>query len=454
MAEPIASVGHPRLAVASALMPPIALMGGWTIAAALQPAGYSAVHESISALAASATSHRWVMTTGLVLTGVGHLVTAYAVPRVGRRGRLLLALGGLFTLLVAVLPLPSRTDSSAAHVAVATVSFIALAVWPLGAEDHSTPVVHLPWPLRRGIRWAAAVVLGALTALVGVATVADWGRFGLVERLAAGAQALWPLVVALGMWWAAGHPVASARWHRVLLVMPLVVAAVLGGAAMTTVWPTTAETRHYSAQISFSLDPRDNGVIRARTVFGDVRVGFDGLAPGIEVRPEVKANITDVLATGSPDLRSLQPSAAEIDAAVGSAVKALGLRFLLGGLLGALLVAAFEAAFRPLWRRRAAPSIRLWRLLVPSVAASLDRCRARRGRSTADVLAGSPGQLCDDRADRRRGAEQGPPLRGRGAGPGGDALPAQPARPLRRPPGEVRPHGGGRRARAPTAPRV
>ncbi len=384
MAKPIVSAGHPRLAVASALVPPIALIGGWSVAAALQPAGYSAVHESISALAASTTPHRWVMTTGLILTGAGHLVTAYAVPRVGRLGRLLLGLGGLFTLLVAALPLPSRTDSSALHVAVATVSFVALAVWPLGAGPASATsadvgaqalidadAAAVGWPLRRYTRWAATAVLVVLTVLVGAATLAGWTRFGLVERLAAGAQAVWPLGVALGMWWAAGHPMGSARWRRVWLIVPLVGAALFGGTAMTTVWPTTAETQHYSAQISFSLDPRDNGVIRARTVFGDVRVGFDGLAPGIEARPEVKANITDVLATGSADLRSLQPSRTELDAAIGSAARTLVLRFLLGGLLVALLVAALEATFVPLWRRRMPPALRLGRLLGPAVVATL-----------------------------------------------------------------------------------
>ncbi len=391
MAEPTTSAGHPRLAVVSAVLPPLALIGGWTLAAALQPTGYSATRDSISALAASATPYRWVMTTGLVLVGLGHLVTAYAVPRVRSAGRLVLGLGGLSALLVAALPLPSASDSSTAHVVVATLSFVALAVWPLAAGAHPagqnpTPpdpaaadpagqdlagAARLPWPLRRGVRRAATLVLVALTALLGAAAVGGWSRFGLVERLAAAGQALWPLAVALGMWWAAGRPFPSARWRRVFLVVPLVAAALLGGTTLTTVWPATAQTKHYSAQVSFSLDPRDNGVIRARTVFGDVRVGFEGLAPGIEVSPKVKANITDVIASGSPDLRSLQPSQPELDAAIASAARSLVWRFLLGGLLGALLVAAFEATFVPLWRRREPPAIRLGHLVVPAAVGSV-----------------------------------------------------------------------------------
>ena len=61
-------VGHPRSAVLSALTAAIALVGGWTWAAATQPGGFDQARESISALAASATPHRWIMTSALVVT--------------------------------------------------------------------------------------------------------------------------------------------------------------------------------------------------------------------------------------------------------------------------------------------------------------------------------------------------------------------------------------------------
>jgi len=37
----------------------------------VQPGGFDQVAESVSALAAAATPHRWVMTTALVVTGRG-----------------------------------------------------------------------------------------------------------------------------------------------------------------------------------------------------------------------------------------------------------------------------------------------------------------------------------------------------------------------------------------------
>ena len=68
--------------------------------------------------------------TGLVLTGLAHLVTAWALVPARSPGRALLAAGGVATLAVAALPLPSRTESSAAHTVVATLSFALLAAWP------------------------------------------------------------------------------------------------------------------------------------------------------------------------------------------------------------------------------------------------------------------------------------------------------------------------------------
>ena len=78
--------GRPRTAVLSATLALVALVGGWTWAAAAQPGGFDSGAESISALAASGTPHRWIMTTALVLTGLAHLVTAWAlVPaQIGR----------------------------------------------------------------------------------------------------------------------------------------------------------------------------------------------------------------------------------------------------------------------------------------------------------------------------------------------------------------------------------
>ena len=83
---------------------------------------------------------------------------------------------------------PRRRTPSAAGTA-----FVALAAWPLLAgRTGSDPVLSPP------VSVAAGVVLMALVAWFFAELVADSGRVGLSERVAAGAQALWPAAVAWG----------------------------------------------------------------------------------------------------------------------------------------------------------------------------------------------------------------------------------------------------------------
>lgn len=164
-----------KIAWFSASAAPVALIGGWTWAATRQPAAYDAGRDTISALAAHGADDRWLMTTALAVVGGCHLVTAYGLDDAAPLGRVLLGLGGVFTGLVAVFAEPSD-----AHVPVATTSFVLLAVWPA--------VSSLP---TRRAGWVAAGGLSALLAWFGTELGGD--RVGLVERVAAGAEALWPL---------------------------------------------------------------------------------------------------------------------------------------------------------------------------------------------------------------------------------------------------------------------
>jgi len=168
------------------------LIGGWTLGAARQPVGFDSVRDTISALAASGASDRWIMTTGLAGLGVCHVVTALGLRPAALSGRLLLATGGVATFLVAVFPQPAG-GSSPVHVLAAAAAFGALSVWPA-----------LAW--RRGWRGLLrpAVSIGAAVALLGLlgwftAEVYGGGGdlVGLTERLLAGSQALWPLAVVL-----------------------------------------------------------------------------------------------------------------------------------------------------------------------------------------------------------------------------------------------------------------
>lgn len=182
----------PWWAMLSSATAPVALIGGWTLAARRQPAGFDSTVETISALAARDATDRWLMTAALVCVGVCHVVTALGLSRAAATGRVLLGVGGVATMLVAVFPLPAAGPAPE-HAVSALVAFGALAVWPAFAwrrhGDH-------PAVLRPGVSITAALVLIGLVAWF-AATLAAGGPVGLAERFAAGAQACWPLAVTL-----------------------------------------------------------------------------------------------------------------------------------------------------------------------------------------------------------------------------------------------------------------
>ena len=178
---------------------PVFLIGGWSIGAARQQGGFDPVVETISALAAYGADDRWVMSGALVGLGLCHLTTALALRDAAPVGRAILAGGGVATVLVAVFPLPADESGSAAHTVVAGSAFLALAVWPALAWRRGAPV-----PLRPAASVAAAAALLGLVGWFGAELTSDSDRVGLAERVAAGAQALWPLAVGWG----------SRRWRR------------------------------------------------------------------------------------------------------------------------------------------------------------------------------------------------------------------------------------------------
>jgi hypothetical membrane protein len=183
----------------SSVLAPVLLIGGWTIAASLQAGGFDSRSGTISALAALDATDRWVMTVAIAGTGVCHLVTALGLRPAARAGRILLAVGGAATVLVALFPLPSMAGQSVAHGISAFVAFLLLAVWPFAgwrraAAATGAALGGIPWGLRRTVSLLAGTVLVALLVAFGVAQSRS-SDVGLTERLAAGAQALWPAVV-------------------------------------------------------------------------------------------------------------------------------------------------------------------------------------------------------------------------------------------------------------------
>ncbi|RMI08875.1 DUF998 domain-containing protein [Cellulomonas triticagri] len=181
-----------RRAVVGAVVAPVAMIGGWTLAAAVQPGGFDAVRGTISELATGAVAHPGVMTAGLLVTGAAHLLTAAGLRGVRPAGRALLALGGAATAAVGLLPVDTLPGP---HAVAAGTAFVALAVWPAATA-------------RRG---RAAVVVGTSAVLLGllgwfvVELTGDGDLVGLSERVVAGAQSLTPLtLLTLARWQGVG----------------------------------------------------------------------------------------------------------------------------------------------------------------------------------------------------------------------------------------------------------
>lgn len=174
-------------ALVSAGIAPVALIGGWTLAAARQPTGYSSVRDTISALAAGDATDRWIMTAALAIVGICYLVTAIGLTEATLLGRSLFALGGVATIVVAALPQPA-----VGHVPAATVAFVALAGWPAVSGVPS-----------RGLSVGATAILVVLLGWFGLQLSGGW--LGLTERFLAGAESLWPLIVVLMMVYRNGH---------------------------------------------------------------------------------------------------------------------------------------------------------------------------------------------------------------------------------------------------------
>jgi hypothetical protein len=128
------------------------------------------------------------MTSALAGLGACHLVTASGLSSASTAGRIVLATGGIATLFVAGIPLPAE-GSSPAHATAAAASFLALGAWPVFAARRPPSNLTLRVDVSAG---ATVVLLGLVAWFV---TELRGTRSGLAERVAAGAQALWPLLV-------------------------------------------------------------------------------------------------------------------------------------------------------------------------------------------------------------------------------------------------------------------
>ncbi|MGH3123894.1 MAG: DUF998 domain-containing protein [Streptosporangiaceae bacterium] len=179
--------------VISSAAAPVLLIGGWTVAAGLQPRSFNPVADTISALAAEDATDRWVMTFALLGLGACYITTALALRPAAAPGRLILTIGGAATILVAANPEPAGSGSLP-HTAWAATAFIAMAAWPAASLGRGPSV---PYGLRSAVCVSAtAMMLGLLVWFY--AELRTGGRhLGLAERVLAGVEAAWPLAVIL-----------------------------------------------------------------------------------------------------------------------------------------------------------------------------------------------------------------------------------------------------------------
>jgi hypothetical membrane protein len=185
--------GVPWWGLISSAGAPALLIGGWTVAAALQPSSFNPVADTISALAAQNATDRWVMTFALLAAGACYIATALALKMVASPGRFILMAGGVATILVAANPEPAGSGSLP-HTIWAATAFIALAVWPAAGRGGGTAV---PWGLQAAVRLGATVIMLGLLVWFYLELSTGTRQLGLAERILAGAEAVWPLAVAL-----------------------------------------------------------------------------------------------------------------------------------------------------------------------------------------------------------------------------------------------------------------
>jgi hypothetical protein len=185
--------GVPWWGVASSAAAPVLLVGGWTLAAGLQPPSFDPVTDTVSGLMAAGATDRWVMTTAFLAVGACYIVTGVALRPARLAGRLILVTGAAAGMLVAANPEPAG-GGSVSHAVWAALGFAGLAAWPAVAWRRGTLV---PWGLRPGFCFGA--VAGQLILLAWfVAEILIGARqIGLAERIVGVSQALCPLAAAL-----------------------------------------------------------------------------------------------------------------------------------------------------------------------------------------------------------------------------------------------------------------
>ncbi len=187
----VTSLVH-RPALFSATLAPIFFIGGTLVAEAMSP-GFDPVVHTISELAALDAPTRVFMTPVFVLTSLSHAVTAVFAIGIGILGRITIGIAAVASLAVAFFPLPTMAGTSPEHRTAAIIGFVALAAWPVLGMRLGR---QFPWIVRPlGASFGTAVMAVFCFWFLAVWANPEVGYLGLVERVAANIESLWPALV-------------------------------------------------------------------------------------------------------------------------------------------------------------------------------------------------------------------------------------------------------------------
>ena len=135
---------------------------------------------------------------------------------------------------------------------------------------------------------------------------------------------------------------------RLALAALVVLLATAGGIVATIVAPMTVSTDYYTAKVTLSPSWQQRSSIGVETIVGGASARFSGLAPGVEVSPQVRPEISDVVSGGDVSTTKLVVSQAERERVISEAAKGVSLRFVVGSALAALVPLVGYG----LWRHR------------------------------------------------------------------------------------------------------
>ena len=172
-----------RRAALGGVVGPVAFILTWTLASVIQP-GYSARDDAISELAAVGADTRVFMTVGFVVFALCLFPCAMALrSTLGGGAWICAAAMGVFTLVVAAIPLGQSTRTDHWHGIVAVLGYTSLAI---------TPLLAIRPLLERGRRGAATLSV-AMAAVSGIALLLSdtTPLTGLFQRIGLTAGQVW-----------------------------------------------------------------------------------------------------------------------------------------------------------------------------------------------------------------------------------------------------------------------